>query len=462
METKKCSKCQIVKPVGEFHKAAHGRLGVRSKCKTCSREARKQYYHSEDQRTRRQQQRELSNTIFKKVCKVCGEELLSTDFSVNSNSRDGRTSSCKNCRNESYKIDYHSTAAVSKRESNSKASRTIKTKVCANCFVELPARFFSTRSREKDGLNPSCRACCQNARRARTQALQVNVQAIYDRVESGSLNEVAQCVDCNKVKSLKEFTKDHRNLSGYTKRCKSCTNAEASQRARSKYVSKRIVPTQDTGPDATRICQRCNRQLPLHENFNKARNRRDGYQAWCKACKQEHASHPEIKARRNELARGRHAANPEKERNRRAKRQADNPEALRASRKRWYDKNPQKINALAARGRAERERANILRTAEHEAEIEAVYREARELSEATGIQHDVDHIVPLKGRPRGSWGWAICGLHVIHNLQILPAKQNYEKHSTFTTEWEAEGWYTDEFLSELEQLRNPQRKKKSG
>lgn len=54
------------------------------------------------------------------------------------------------------------------------------------------------------------------------------------------------------------------------------------------------------------------------------------------------------------------------------------------------------------------------------ATIEAIYAEARRLTDETGIPHEVDHIHPLQGEN-------FCGLHVPHNLQVIPAEQNRRK-----------------------------------
>jgi hypothetical protein len=47
------------------------------------------------------------------------------------------------------------------------------------------------------------------------------------------------------------------------------------------------------------------------------------------------------------------------------------------------------------------------------------------LTRETGIQHHVDHVIPLKGR-------LVSGLHVVENLRVIPGKENLAKNSKFT------------------------------
>lgn len=59
--------------------------------------------------------------------------------------------------------------------------------------------------------------------------------------------------------------------------------------------------------------------------------------------------------------------------------------------------------------------------------INAFYKEAKRLTEETGIPHEVDHIVPVHSRH-------VCGLHNEFNLRVIPGTQNRRKGNTFTSE----------------------------
>lgn len=99
---------------------------------------------------------------------------------------------------------------------------------------------------------------------------------------------------------------------------------------------------------------------------------------------------------------------------------AKNPDKLRAAQQRWNAAN----RALLASYSAAWRRAARIATppwADFE-KITAFYVEARRLTEETGIEHQVDHIVPLQGR-------GVRGLHVHTNLRVVTASENNKKRN---------------------------------
>lgn len=85
---------------------------------------------------------------------------------------------------------------------------------------------------------------------------------------------------------------------------------------------------------------------------------------------------------------------------------------------RWRSRNPEKARAVNANSNAIR-RECCPPWADREA-IRAIYRECRRITRETGIEHHVDHIIPVRGR-------RVCGLHVPENLRIITAEENLRK-----------------------------------
>ena len=94
--------------------------------------------------------------------------------------------------------------------------------------------------------------------------------------------------------------------------------------------------------------------------------------------------------------------------------------------KKYRKANPEKVNFLTAKRRAAKlQRIPKWLTKSDWIEIRWAYTEARRLTKLTGIQHEVDHIIPLQGKK-------VSGLHCPQNLQILTSQANKEKSDSFT------------------------------
>lgn len=93
----------------------------------------------------------------------------------------------------------------------------------------------------------------------------------------------------------------------------------------------------------------------------------------------------------------------------------ENPERARLN---DLNRDPVKLHVAKAKYRAARRMAcPPWVDSEHMARIHEIYRLRRQISEQTGVVHEVDHIVPLQGK-------TVCGLHVWWNLRVIPRVEN--------------------------------------
>lgn len=93
----------------------------------------------------------------------------------------------------------------------------------------------------------------------------------------------------------------------------------------------------------------------------------------------------------------------------------DNVDKKREQWRNWYQKNQEKQKI-----KAQFEKAEKLKRMPSWADKEAIAEFYRNCPPG----YHVDHIIPLRGKN-------VCGLHVIENLQYLPAKENLSKGNKF-------------------------------
>lgn len=187
-----------------------------------------------------------------------------------------------------------------------------------------------------------------------------------------------------------------------------------------------------------KTCSRCSETKPLTE-FHQRAGKPCGHVSACRACKAAMAA--DYRSRNPDATKARalawHNANKERSIANTKAWQAANAEAHAATRKAyrklnaeevrakwraWRDANRDVVRRLRARRRAALKLA-VPAWADQGA-IGAVYSLALHLSQVTGIEHHVDHVIPLQ-HPR------VCGLHVEHNLKAIPKADNQRKYNKF-------------------------------
>jgi hypothetical protein len=182
-------------------------------------------------------------------------------------------------------------------------------------------------------------------------------------------------------------------------------------------------------------CKRCGEEKELTA-FSKNRRKKDGHQNECRSCHAERRAdnkdylkkERERYQRRKEskLAQGRvhYAETAEQQRQIKRDRYNNGYRDKQLAINRLHYRN-NKADYLARNNK--RRIAKIKRTPAwaDNALINAFYDEARRLTDSTGIQHHVDHIIPLQGE-------LVSGLHVETNLQVLTAHENMSKGNRYS------------------------------
>lgn len=99
-----------------------------------------------------------------------------------------------------------------------------------------------------------------------------------------------------------------------------------------------------------------------------------------------------------------------------------NRDVLRKKSSEWKKANRGLHNAQWAKYHATK--LNATPSWANQDQIKRIYAACAKITEQTGIEHHVDHIIPLQGEN-------VCGLHVENNLAIIPAKMNLQKSNKY-------------------------------
>lgn len=151
-------------------------------------------------------------------------------------------------------------------------------------------------------------------------------------------------------------------------------------------------------------CNKCHKLLPTDSFYKKDSTR--GYSYTCRACSVV------LVKKWNRENRDRYNANKSAHQKRSV-----------ASGKDWKKRHKEEWNTYQREWRAQRDgktKAELRPAWANKFFIEEAYDIARRRTEVTGIQWEVDHIVPINGK-------TVSGLHVEHNLQVITREANRTK-----------------------------------
>lgn len=218
------------------------------------------------------------------------------------------------------------------------------------------------------------------------------------------------CTSCKILQPFENFNKDKYKIDGLTSSCKKC-------------VSDKWKRYKEQNAEQLRERQNASRREERRKNPEKVRAKeRELYQKSKEKCKEYDRRYRE-----------KHAL---KIKERRKLYRIKNSDKLKLANKLWRLRNSDKIKQrikrnsghhafLAAKRRAYKTKAtpNWLDDCQKE-EIKLLYLFVAERRKVTGLDLEVDHIVPLRGK-------TVCGLHVPWNLQVITAEENLKKGNRF-------------------------------
>jgi hypothetical protein len=244
------------------------------------------------------------------------------------------------------------------------------------------------------------------------------------------------CTTCKIEKNLTEFHKHSGSKDGHHWKCKKCV-AHYQKELKTKYKKARGEMPEDWAIGKTKICTQCIATKELSE-FNKDVTTKDGYKPYCRAClkiykdanKDKTAAYNEATKEHRKIKAAKYFQEnkeaiyeyrkTDKVVSYHKKYLKDNEEKIASQQKKWNSENKGLVRAHRAKRRAQIKQATVP-WADIDA-INKIYDDCVRLSQESGIEHQVDHIVPLQHEQ-------VCGLHWEGNLRIITREENQSKHN---------------------------------
>lgn len=152
IEEKQCQACKRILPADQFVKNKRKKDGLAYLCRECSRQLREEYSFRWSEERKQKVKDEFSlYPSFEKTCSVCHQTKPLSMFYTRKHTKDGHSSSCKECDRKRER-KYH--------ERLVKQPKIVpENKLCTSCNRLLPASEFNKCNQRKDGLFIYCKDC---------------------------------------------------------------------------------------------------------------------------------------------------------------------------------------------------------------------------------------------------------------------------------------------------------------
>jgi len=161
----------------------------------------------------------------------------------------------------------------------------------------------------------------------------------------------------------------------------------------------------------------------LFSEYHKRSSAKDGLNLYCKSCKSKMDAAYREKNKKNLALAKKEYYQKNKERHNEKSRldYLNNSGAYKLRAKQWKKENRDRHNANCM----ERHVLKMQRKPNWDQEFtDFVFSEAYDMAKRkellTGVKHEVDHVVPLRGK-------TVCGFHVWSNFAVIPASENCSK-----------------------------------
>lgn len=280
-----CPSCNRDLPVSAYYKMEGWKDGVSFYCKICSLQKQKVYAKKWEE-----ERKEGKNIIHQKECILCHRFLPTNRFYKNRSWKDGYNGVCIACernRQQRYIKLWEKERTIS--------SESPTEKKCILCNRVLPAEFFNSTKRRKDGLSSACKECFSKRQNAyiikwaeEHQNKKENAFSLYPEFEK-------ICNKCKKTLPKSQFYKKARSKDGLSSNCIECEKKIAKQ-TRIRYFKSGKWKENLKNIPKEKECKRCHKVLPSSQ-FDKNKERKDGLSRLCKNCKRiknkEYRSNPE-------------------------------------------------------------------------------------------------------------------------------------------------------------------------